>query len=178
MLERDDQSSAADVLMEGSHRLATCPPRMTDTSDKPFALAHWLPYRFSVVANRVSASLYAFYQERYGMSVPAWRVMAHLGESQPLSAKDVAEMAAMDSVSVTRALNQLESLGLLIRKIDPEDRRRVTLKLSKKGQAAYDEIVPLAQEAQRALLEGLNATERAALDKLSAKIWKNSEALA
>lgn len=139
-------------------------------------LDSWLPYRFSFIANHVSARLHTFCYERFGMSAAAWRVMAHLGDAvQPMSAKDVAERAAMDSVSVTRALNQLEELSLLIRKIDTEDRRRVTLRLSKKGHSAYEEIVPLARQLEHELLAGLSKEECETLRALSLRVWRNAE---
>lgn len=136
----------------------------------------WLPYRLSFVANQVSARLHTFCYERFGVSAAAWRVMAHLGhDPQAMSAKDVAQRAAMDSVSVTRALNQLEQLGLLIRRIDTEDRRRVTLRLSRKGMSVYGEIVPLAMQVEQELLAGFTKEERAALASLSLRLWRNAE---
>jgi DNA-binding MarR family transcriptional regulator len=149
------------------------------TAPSRLPLDSWLPYRLSFIVNHVSARLHTFCYERFGMSAAAWRVMAHLGDdSQPMSAKDVAERAAMDSVSVTRALNQLEKLGFLIRRIDTEDRRRVTLRLSKKGQVAYEEIVPVAMQAERDILKGLSREEQAALAALSLRLWKNAETVA
>lgn len=139
-------------------------------------LDSWLPYRLSFIVNHVSARLNSFCSDRFGLSAASWRVMAHLGnETEPLSAKDVAERAAMDSVSVTRALNQLDQLGFLIRKIDVEDRRRITLRLSKKGRSTYEEIVPVAIQVERELLTGLTKEEQASLDALSLRLWKNAE---
>ncbi len=80
----------------------------------------------------------------------------------------------MDSVSVTRALNQLEELGLLIRRIDTEDRRRVTLRLSKKGRTVYEEIVPVAVQVEQELLAGFSKDEQAALASLSLRLWQNA----
>ncbi|SDV47030.1 DNA-binding transcriptional regulator, MarR family [Chitinasiproducens palmae] len=102
--------------------------------------------------------------------------MAHLGDAATLlSAKEVAQRAAMDSVSVTRALNQLEDLGLLIRRIDTDDRRRVTLRLSKKGNMVYQEIIPVALAAERDLLAGLSEAERETLAALTQRLWRNVE---
>jgi DNA-binding MarR family transcriptional regulator len=146
------------------------------TDSSRLNLDSWMPYRFSYIVNHVSARLHAFCYDRFGMSAAAWRVMAHLGDDpQPLSAKDVADRAAMDSVSVTRALNQLEQLGLLIRKIDLEDRRRVTLRLSKKGQTAYREIIPVAMQLEGHLLDGFSKEECEILDALSLRLWKNAQ---
>ncbi|WP_170845013.1 MarR family winged helix-turn-helix transcriptional regulator [Chitinasiproducens palmae] len=147
---------------------------MTDTTR--LALDAWVPYRLSFIVNHISAQLHAVCSERFGISAAAWRVMAHLGDAATLlSAKEVAQRAAMDSVSVTRALNQLEDLGLLIRRIDTDDRRRVTLRLSKKGNMVYQEIIPVALAAERDLLAGLSEAERETLAALTQRLWRNVE---
>lgn len=131
-----------------------------------------LLYRFSVMSNRSSERLHAFYGSRYGLTVPGWRVVAHLGEHQPMNAKDIAERAAMDSVSVTRALNHLDELGMVDRKIDVEDRRRVVVRLTRKGQGVYDTVAPMAVKEEVELIAGLTAAERATLYDLTRRIWR------
>ncbi|HKV00145.1 MAG TPA: MarR family transcriptional regulator [Vineibacter sp.] len=148
-----------------------------EQSGPSLELRAWLPYRCSVIANRVSACLERMYGERFGLSVPGWRVMAVLGRYAPLSAKEVAVATAMDQVQITRTLTHLASVGLISRRTDPADRRRIVLKLSRKGQSAYAEIVPLAQAIEDALLADLSANERAALARLSEKVMLRSEEL-
>ena len=43
-------------------------------------LESFLPYRLSVLSNRVSAAIAQDYAERFDMTVPEWRTMAALGE--------------------------------------------------------------------------------------------------
>lgn len=137
------------------------------------SLLYWL----AVISSRASAPVYKLCAERYGMSVAAWRLMAHLGERQPQSAKELGGRAAMDSVSITRALNQLDALGLLQRTIDAADRRRVVLRLSRKGRAAYEAIAPLSVAAEQAVVAGLTPAQRTELYKLTRRVWQDSEAL-
>ena len=70
-------------------------------------LDRFLPYRLSVLSNRVSSAIARQYSDRFGLSIPEWRVMAVLGGSPGLSARDVAERTAMDKVQVSRALESL-----------------------------------------------------------------------
>ena len=133
-------------------------------------LRAWIPYRCSVVTNRVSALLEKMYGEKYGLSVNGWRIMAQLGQMEPLSAKQVAEGTAMDQVRVTRALSDLASAGMLSRRTDSQDRRRVVLRLSRKGRQAYEEIVPLAIGIERALLSEMSEAERQVLKTLTDKM--------
>jgi DNA-binding MarR family transcriptional regulator len=119
----------------------------------------WIPYRCSVIANRVSACLQSMYGERFQLSVPGWRVMFVLGQHSPLAAKEVGQRTAMDQVQVTRAINQMASVGLISRRVDPADRRRVVLRLSKRGLEAYSEIVPLALKIEAAIVSSLQPSE-------------------
>jgi DNA-binding MarR family transcriptional regulator len=135
-----------------------------------------LLYHCAVVSNRVGARIHALCRERWGLSAQGWRVMAHLGELQPITAKEIGARAAIDSVNLSRALAQLDALGFVERRIDPADRRRIILALTRAGQAVYDTVAPLAAEAERELLAGLAASERAALRALMRRVWLDSGA--
>jgi DNA-binding MarR family transcriptional regulator len=137
-------------------------PRRRRGADN-FDPVHWLPHQFSFIANRVSMMLARMYSERFGISVVGWRMIAVLGRHAPLSAKELADRTAMDQVSVTRALAQLLALGLVSRGTDPEDRRKAVLRLTRQGNAAYDEVVPLAHAIGEALTEKLDAADRKVL---------------
>ena len=49
---------------------------------------------------------------RFGLSVPEWRVMAVLGDSGPLTQRDLTRLTLMDKVAVNRACKVLEERGL------------------------------------------------------------------
>jgi DNA-binding MarR family transcriptional regulator len=129
-------------------------------------LDRFLPYRLSVLSNRISQDIARLYGERFDLGVTEWRVMAVLGRYPDLSATEVAERTAMDKVAVSRAVTALLADGRLRRRTHGKDRRRSVLSLSAKGLRVYDEIVPLALAYERRLLEGLPADERAALHRL------------
>ncbi len=129
-------------------------------------LERFLPYRLSVLSNRISGEIATLYQERFGISVTEWRVMAVLGRYPEVSAVEVAEHTAMDKVAVSRAVNALIERGLLLRDIHSDDRRRSVLSLSADGFAIYDQIVPLARDYERRLLDSLSATEIKRFDAL------------
>ncbi|MBE2211842.1 MAG: winged helix-turn-helix transcriptional regulator [Xanthomonadaceae bacterium] len=129
-------------------------------------LEHFLPYRLSVLSNRISGAIAREYSERLSLSVTEWRVMAVLGRYPGLSAREVAERTAMDKVAVSRAVASLLSSGRLEREFDDEDRRRSVLQLSAQGLAVYDQVVPLALGFEQHVLEGMPEAERALLFRL------------
>jgi DNA-binding MarR family transcriptional regulator len=137
-----------------------------------FRLEDFLPYRLSVAANRVSRLFARRYSEAYGLGIPEWRVLALVGRFGTLSPSGVGEWSAMDKVKVSRAAGSLVARGLLRQTPDPEDGRGRLLRLTRRGEAVYDGMVPLACELEGQLAEGLSRTEWSvllkALDKLSA----------
>lgn len=141
-------------------------------------LERFVPYRLSVLTNTVSRALARHYEERFGLSIPQWRVVAVLGREAPLSAVELAERTVMDKVTVSRAVNALIDEGRLARATDPDDRRRSVLRLTAAGRAVYRRIVPLARRYERELLAALGRRERQELDRLLARLTDRARTLA
>lgn len=140
-------------------------------------LERFLPYRLSVLTNLVSGAIASVYEERFGLSIPEWRVMAVLALHPGLSAAEVAAHTRMDAVAVSRAVTRLLRAGRLRRSVATEDRRRSVLRLSASGEAVYREIAPVALRCESALLEGLPQAEIEQLDTLLAKLTASAQSL-
>jgi len=142
----------------------------------PLDLEHFLPYRLSVLTNRISQGLAGLYAERFEISITQWRVIAVLGREPGLSANDVAERTAMDKVAVSRTVAKLLQRGLLARQVHAQDRRRSVLQLSTEGARIYAQIVPMALNYERRLLAALALDEHAQLERLLHKLGQQLEA--
>ncbi|MCC7411211.1 MAG: winged helix-turn-helix transcriptional regulator [Gammaproteobacteria bacterium] len=139
-------------------------------SELALELPEFLPYRLSVIANRVSRAFAALYETRFGLSIPDWRVVAVLGRQAGLSADEVCRRTEMDKVTVSRALARLDERGLLRRATAAQDRRRLVLDLTARGRRVYAEIVPLARRYEQELAAALSGRELRALDRLLEKL--------
>jgi DNA-binding MarR family transcriptional regulator len=133
-------------------------------------LERFLPYRLSVLSNRISDAIARAYRERFGLGVTEWRVMAVLGRYPGLAAGAVAQRTAMDKVAVSRAVARLLARGLLARDTHGGDRRRSVLALSPAGRRVHDQVVPLALAYERELLGPLDPAERATLARLLSRL--------
>jgi DNA-binding MarR family transcriptional regulator len=140
-------------------------------------LERFLPYRLSVLSNRVSGAIARQYSDRFGLSIPEWRIMAVLGGAPDLSARDLAERTAMDKVQVSRAVESLVRARRVARTADRADGRIQRLALTLKGRAIYDEVVPLALGLEDMFLSTLSAEERRTLDALMIKLARQSHLL-
>ena len=135
-------------------------------------LEHFLPYRLSVLSNRVSQGIARTYQQRFGLSVTEWRVIAILGRYSGASATEVAQRSAMDKVAVSRAVRRLLEAGRIEREPNDADRRERHLRLTDAGRALHDEIVPAALAYEQRIREALTADENAVLERLMEKLEK------
>ena len=129
-----------------------------------------MPYRLSALTNRVSHAIARHYSRRFNLSIPEWRVMAVLGQSPGLSAREVAERTAMDKVQVSRAVQSLLAARRLTKVAHARDGRVAHLSLSARGRAIYNQVVPLALRLEEEFLSVLSAGERKAFDALLAKL--------
>ncbi|MBX3712053.1 MAG: winged helix-turn-helix transcriptional regulator [Lysobacter sp.] len=162
-------------MNDAAHTGAATPAR--PATHAALDLEHFLPYRLSVLSNRISQTIAQTYAERFNLVITEWRVIAVLGRHPGLSANGVAERTAMDKVAVSRTIARLLERGLVQRDIHGDDRRRSVLELSEAGYAIYDEVVPLAQAWEQALLAHFSDEDRRQLDDLLSKLGQGLERL-
>jgi DNA-binding MarR family transcriptional regulator len=135
-----------------------------------FELARFLPFRLTVLSNRLTRRVARFYGERFKLSAPEWRTIAVLGQHGAMSANAVIVQTTMDKVRVSRAVAKLLKSSYITRDADPQDRRRAILALTPKGVELYRQIVPLVQEVEAEILATLSAEDRTGLDHALAHI--------
>ena len=119
----------------------------------------FMPYRLSVLINRVSSAIARHYSERFGLSIPEWRVMAVLGDRGASTQRDLTSLTLMDKVAVNRACKVLEDRGLAEREPNAQDGRSHLLELSENGKKMHGQIMPLAMEMERRLFSSFDRSE-------------------
>lgn len=140
-------------------------------------LERYLPYRLSILSNRVSAMIGETYRDKFVLSITEWRIMAVLGEYPGLSADEVSLKTQIEKSILSRAITKLLSRRLVERDFDPADKRRSMLKLTKTGLSVYDEIVPVAYEMERELLAGLSEAEQEQFGKMVDRLYDHASEL-
>lgn len=116
-----------------------------------FILDDFLPYRLNVAAKRISKEFSDIYSDKFGLTVPEWRVVAHLFQSDVVSVREIHERVDMDKSKVSRAAARLENLGYVQKETSATDRRLVELSLTDKGRQMMKELAELALEYQSEL---------------------------
>lgn len=109
--------------------------------------------------------------ERSGLPFSRIRILKRVGRG-PMTVTQLASAATIDVPAATVAVNDLEDRGLVVRQIDPSNRRSKTVSLTEAGRdmiTAIDAVHDPAPDALAALDDDEIATLRSILDKLSAR---------
>jgi len=133
-------------------------------------LAEYLPYRLSVASNEVSRLIAESYEDRFGLKIPEWRVLAVLAEFDAHTQAEIVAKTAMDKVTVSRAVAGLVSRDLVRRSINEADGRSQIVALTKAGKRLFDDISPLARDYEARLLDGFSPREIDSLKTLLQRI--------
>jgi DNA-binding MarR family transcriptional regulator len=115
---------------------------------KGFSLETFLPFQLVVAAERVSRKVHRLFQARFGITIPEWRVLAHLGQVDAVSVREIHARVDMDKSKVSRAAARLEAQGYVTKKVHPTDRRLVELTLTDAGRAMLDQLLEAAREVE------------------------------
>jgi len=129
-------------------------------AEAPLDLKKFVPYLVNVLASGVSQRLAAAYQQRFGITIPEWRVIAHLAQYEKVSVREIFLRVDMDKSKVSRAAARLETAGLIENRVNGADRRLVELSLTRKGRKLFETIAPLALEYEREFLAVLSEAEQ------------------
>jgi len=142
-----------------------------------FVLRKFLPYRLSLLSNRISNDLARLYSDRHQLAVSEWRVVAILARHPKISARTICQYSAIDKVAVSRAVARLIGRCLVRKRPDPEDRRSTILSLSEAGKVLYRDIAPRVLALEKTLLGCFSVAEKRQFSQLLDKLAAREEAL-
>ena len=120
-----------------------------------FDLDQFLPYRLAVAATQVSRRFAERYAAEAGLTIPEWRVLAHLSASGAVSVRDITARVNLDKSVISRAATRLERAGYLRKSDHGTDQRLVALELTDAGQALMARLGRIADAFQAELLADL-----------------------
>lgn len=137
-------------------------------------LFKFVPFRLNRLAAEVSMALSSEYQERYGLDIPEWRVLATLGfRSDACSAQYISHCTRTHKSTISRAVTTLLERRLIERVANADDRREFRLRLTRKGKSLYEELIPRLLHREQEILACLSASQRKEFARLLGKIEDN-----
>lgn len=96
----------------------------------------------------------------FGLTEATWLPLIHLARAPvPMRQKDLAASLVLDSSSIVRLLDALETAGLIERREESGDRRAKTIAVTNHGLSIIDQVEAASRDVRNATLVGLSRDE-------------------
>jgi DNA-binding MarR family transcriptional regulator len=143
----------------------THPALLQGGSDAAFREVIW---DLLVVANRLQKYPEAFGRQ-LGLSGAQYAVLiatAHIQGARGTGIRHLADHMHLPAPHVTTTVGRLVAAGLLAKRRNPDDGRRVLVSLTPEGEAALGRLAPFQQQVNDAIFDGLSREAFEALARL------------
>jgi len=140
--------------------------RALTTPDHPGHVSPTLViYRLLKLSSMISGPYIQRDADRYGISLNELRVLMTLAPLREAASHEIAHVAGMNQMSVSRAVAALKQHKRVRQRTDPNNRRRRLLQLTEEGWALHKKAIPQVEKMAELLLGDLTAQEIAQLSR-------------
>ena len=101
------------------------------------------------ITRRFKASGYDFQPEHF-------MILIFLSRNGETNQKSISRGAFKSQATITRAIDKLVDNGLVVKKMDPEDRRNNQVRITEKGKKAYNELQKIYLNREEEVLKGIS----------------------
>lgn len=130
-----------------------------DTTRQPF-VPNYLLYLLAAASEAASERFHAHVRAK-GLRAPEWRVLACLTDTDGSMVTELARYAMIEQSRLTKIIIQMDNRGLVTRRSDPKDGRRVRVFLTKPGRELAEELVADAKINEQELLRSFHGGQGA-----------------
>ncbi|OLB99492.1 MAG: hypothetical protein AUI15_08735 [Actinobacteria bacterium 13_2_20CM_2_66_6] len=109
------------------------------------------------------------------LNPPQFWVLLAVAEMSGASLGEIARRQRIDAPAASRIVTALVRRGLVRLQLDPEDRRRSRLRLTRRGSDLVRRLRPIADDVRACVVSGMDSGEQAALRGLLRKVIDNLE---
>ena len=120
-------------------------PASSESPVEILRLDNQLCFALYGAANRMTR-LYRPILDALGLTYPQYLAMLVLWEQSPRTVGALGDALDLDSSTLTPLLKRLEAGGLVERRRDPDDERRVIVALTEKGQALREQAASVPEK--------------------------------
>ena len=101
------------------------------------------------------------------------RILMYLSEHTDVTQRQLSDECLLDVTTMSRALDRMEKIGLIIRERDPACRRAYKVSLTGAGEAKATEVKDGFRELEEVMCRGISREEIRVLTEGLAKVEKN-----
>ena len=128
-------------------------------------------------ANRFNRIWSRYLLDRFELGLMEWRMLVLLVAEPGATVSRAAEVIDIDKGAISRALRRLEERALARADAPEQYPSRRAWQLTPTGRDLHDRVLVVARQRQQAMLAGLGAPERAALERSMTAVLDNLAAM-
>jgi DNA-binding MarR family transcriptional regulator len=106
-----------------------------------------------------------------------WLVLAALDDGTPRTQLELSRVVCVDKTTLITVLDRLERQGLIVRTVDPSDRRVRIPQITEAGRRMYATFAAARDAAEARALEGVSSDDRAVLLDILGRIATSQPAV-
>jgi DNA-binding MarR family transcriptional regulator len=110
---------------------------------------------------------------KHAASFGHWTFLRILWERDGLTQSELSELAGVQEPTTFAALKALETLGHIVRRQQPDSRKKVYIYLTPRGRALRNRLVPLAEQVNQIALHGVSDADIAVTRRTLLTIIEN-----
>jgi len=111
----------------------------------------------------------------YSITIDQWLILKVLMENPGIMQQEVAELVFKDNASITRIINLLVKSNYLKRTVNPKDKRKSNLKVTRAGEKTMMEVEKIVLENREIALKGISAEDMEVANRVLNQIIENSQ---
>lgn len=103
------------------------------------------------------------------------RILYVLWQNDAISISSLSAQTSLANTTLTAMLDRMESMGLIVRKPDPKDRRNRLIALTDKARSLQDDYTKISQKMNEIYYDGFTETEIMQFESYLQRILNNLE---
>jgi DNA-binding MarR family transcriptional regulator len=136
-------------------------------------LDNYLPYLVNRVGTIIADQWGSEVLAPYRLSIAMWRVMVVLASKGSQRQIDLADLTSIDVSTLSRLVTRLVAMGVVSRTRSANSTREVVVKLTAKGKAQVERLVPIAHDYEAAAIAGMRPEELAIVKNSLRRVYAN-----
>ncbi len=111
----------------------------------------------------------------HSVTIGQWAFLRILWERDGITQRELSELAGVSEPTTYSALLSMEKLGYVTRRKLPSNLRNISVNLTPKGRALKAKLIPLAEEVNSLVIEGMSLQEVADFRQTMQRMIANLE---
>lgn len=133
----------------------------------------WYGFRMGVIGTLFSYEPFLKIYKQFNIVGDDYTILSSLYDWGAMTANVICTLSGRPKNSISRAVIKMTERGLVESMVDPEDRRRALLSITKSGRALYEKMMPICRVQEERMFGFLSKADLVVLDDILLRVLRN-----